>query len=252
MENTNQFEFFEKITKVYRPYQNNNILYLGAINRLQNNFGYKELYDMTIRSNNALVRSIKYFKDNNINYYDNNLKNGGRLLMSSCEAYIFKKFINSQVVYTNIINNYNNTSNELLNSLNFKIMKKYGKFLNKNIDYKKYYKEYQSLVNEFYKIGQEIDDFNPYNDLDKTYDIYLPLLLNNVGKIADSLKKEELTKLEYKYKFYHQQVMLMCLELVKLNRFNDIVKVCNLELDILNDDYKKNNINIKTLKKEIK
>lgn len=247
--------FLEEITKIYKDYQKNNYLYMNSLNNLQRQFGYKEIYDMTIRANNALARSIKYFKDNGINYYDDIDVNHDRLLMLSCEAYILHKFSSSQIIFVDLVKNVDAISKNIINSLEFKIKTKYADKIpilyRKTGNYKEQFECVQSKVEEFLRIGEEIDNFEPSRDLIKTYDVYIPVLFNNMNKVGNMLYKDELKSKNAQYILFHNEMLNVIKTLFKLGKYNDIQKLCSLEQSLIYDDAIKIGCDAKVLKKQI-
>ena len=249
-----QEDFLTNITEVYKDYQKNNIPFINTINRLQRNFGYKEVYDMNIRANNALARSIKYFKKHNINYYDDIDINHDRFLMLSCQSYVLKKFVDSQNILNSLVCESNDISDKIINSFEFKLKYKYAKQIpilyKKPMNFKDKYKDTQSKVEEFLSIGNEIDEFNPETDLIKTYDIYVPVLFNNMGKVGKMLYKDINEAKKAQYVLFHDELMHVISTLFKLGKYDDVQKLCKLEQDIIQDDAIKFGCDVKKLKKE--
>ena len=247
--------FLEEITKIYKDYQKNNYLYMNSLNNLQRQFGYKEIYDMTIRANNALARSIKYFKDNGINYYDDIDVNHDRLLMLSCEAYVLQKFNSSQIIFLDLVNNVDAISKDIINSLDFKIKQKYADKIpiiyRKNANYKDKFLGVQSKVEAFLNIGEELDNFDPSKDLIKTYDIYIPIFFNNMNKVGNMLYKDDLEAKKAQYVLFHNEMINVIKTLLELGKYADIQKLCALEQSLICDDATKLGCDVKVLKKEM-
>lgn len=247
--------FLDEITKVYKDYQKNNYLCMNSLNNLQRKFGYKEIYDMTIRAHNALARSIKYFKDNGINYYGEIDVNHDRLLMLSCEAYVLNKFQSSQIIFVDLVNKVDAISKGITDSLEFKIKKKYAnKFpilYKKQTNYKDKFAGIQSKVEEFLTIGEELDNFDPSKDLIKTYDVYIPILFNNMNKVGNMLYKDDLEAKNAQYVLFHNEMLNMIKTLFELGKYADIQKLCALEQSLIYDDAAKLGCDVKALKKKI-
>ena len=245
----NGVSFLEEITKVYKDYQKYNYQHINSFNKLQRKFGYKEIYDMTIRANNALARSIKYFKENNINYSGDIATNYDRLFMLSCQAYILQKFCDSQYILIDLIGNTEKISTDIVKSFEFRFKTKYAEkfpiLYRKQTNYKGKYECMQDKVEAFLKVGDELDNFDPKKDLIKTYDIYFPVLFGNMEKVSKMLYKDEIQAKNAQYVLFHDEVIHMIKTLFEHGKFDHVQKLCDLEKDIIQKDANQFGCNVK-------
>ena len=253
MENITKENFMQHIAKTYEPYSRNNEKAFSAANDFQRKLGFKEFNNLIIRCNNALVKSIKYFQKNDIIYYGEPLSNPERLLMLACESYIYNLFGKSQSEFNQYLSKANKISDDLTKTIQFKIISKYKnnlyKIIKKNIDFKKYYNDIQYHVDNFLNIGEEITNFDPDKDLMKAMEVYLPILLNNLDISLNKIFKNEEEKYTYKYKFFHSNIVSISKGLIKLKKYDDVKKLCDLEMKIINNDYEKYKEKVLQLKK---
>ena len=139
----------------------------------------KELSVPTNYCYNALTKTIKYCKNNNLNYTGNYLDNPDRLLMLSVEEYILDLYCKANLELTSYVNNINSKIYSLEKSLRIKFLLK-----TKLITDQKYFNiinyvlSEDASLNDYLKTCDILYNFEVEKDLPIAFEYYLPSVIN--------------------------------------------------------------------------
>ena len=257
--------FYEYFSSIYGTYQDLYVKIIPSFNKFQKTMHGKELFDITIRCNNALINSIKYFNKNNIEYWGNPFDNPDRVIMLACESYIYNLFYQAQDELNTYLKERNDISDNLSKTFKYKFLDRFGydnyyKLFRSRIDFPKYYKDIQYHMTNFHNLGEEISSFDVEKDIEKAAKYYLPVLMNNLRRDIVKTSLSDTKQFEYKIKLFHCQFMKLYQSLMKLGKYDLAKKLCDYEIELNNNEYnfeidkiaKKENLNeeqVKALKK---
>lgn len=232
--NNNQEEYFKNVVNTYSQYQSNLLESMTKINQFQRNLKFKEFYDITIRVINAHSSSIRYFKKNNMNYYDNNIYNSDRVLMQAIESYLFHKFKEACNEFSDYVSSVNNISDTISRSLKFKLFTKIHNPKIYNYDIRKNFECLQYRVDNFYDIGNNISDFEVEKNINEALLNYIPKLYIRIKNT--NVLDDEFENFELKSQLFHLKVLDIITSLKKIGVLDQVMTIANLEKELLLND----------------
>ncbi len=233
--------FVEYLHMSYKPAQASYLQNEFNTNKFQRSFGYSEFYDMTIRCANKNVDAVKYFKKNNINYYEDELINNDRTIMLAWENYV-RHFYNEAInEYNTYVRNTGVISDKVVEKYVYKLFKRGSELAKKYLIHKNFYKELyqdeQVHVRRFHEIGDYIASLDPENDIEDAVLFYIDELMPRINEKINIQGLTEEQNEEFKYKLYGQYVQNMMHSLIKLKKITRLQEIADKTTINLKNDY---------------
>ena len=186
MEKLTKENYQEHVLNYYKPYSTDLLKVRESLNKTANLHGYEDIPEITTRCFNANTRAIKFFQKYNMNYYDNSLTNEDRPIMIAVEHFLYEKMIDAKLLINDYMQELNNVSDKVVKTTEFKIFKKYGvqlfRLFGIQPNYSKYYTHLSHYMEDYFKIVDEVSNFEIEERLEDVIIYYLPFLYKQVLK----------------------------------------------------------------------